>query len=164
MKKFLAFIICMTVIPALILACAAGFLYNKYFSPTAIEYDFLRGEEQICSIEYVSVSFADGNVTPEHIGTVKDTNGFISDILGLECYKGITLESFKALSESSTVNGFVINYMDESFEVITPYVCLNSDLDIKEIPDLLKADVYGFDSAAIFSLLEKYKISDGVGI
>lgn len=153
----------MTVIPALILACAAGFLYNKYFSPTSIEYEFLRGEDQICSIEYVTVSFADGNVTPEHIGTIKDTDGFISDILGLEAYKGITLESFKALSESSTVDGFVINYLDGSFEVITPYVSLNSDLEIKEIPDLLEADVYGFESAAIFSLLEKYKTPDGVG-
>lgn len=164
MKKLLGFIFCMTIIPALILAGAVGYIYNNYFKPTPMEYDFLRGESQICSVEYASVSFADGNVTTESIVLIDDIDGFTAELKASDCHKGITLQSFKALSQSSSISGFVINYHDGSFEVITPYVCVNSDLEITEISDLLNADVYGFESEAIFALIEKYGASGGVNI
>ena len=164
MKKLISFIFCMTVIPALILAGAAGIIYNKYFSPTPMEYEFLRGESEIQSVEYAQISFAGGDVSATTVAFVEDIEGFIADIKAIECHKGITVSSFKALSENENVRGFVINYIDGSFEVITPYVCVNSDLNITKVEDLLYADVYGFDSEAIGNLLKKYNQEGVVGI
>lgn len=147
----------MTVIPAAILAGAAGYIYKTYFSPEPMEYEFLRGESEIHSIEYAIVSFGeDGSVNTSRVGFVEDTEGFVSDIKSLDCHKGITLDSFRNLYDVKTLSGFVINYNDGSFEVITPYFCINSDLDIKEIKDILTADVYGFEKDAIFDMLKKY--------
>lgn len=161
MKKLLGFIFCMTVIPALILACAAGFIYNNYFKPTPMEYGFLRGESEICSVEYAIVSFdSEGNLHTQRVGFVTDVDGFVADIKALDCYAGIPLDSFRNLRDIKTLSGFVINYTDGSFEVITPYVCLNSDLEITEIKDLLEADVYCFDKTAIQDMLIKYSPSD----
>ena len=157
MKKFLGFIFCMTVIPALILIGAAGIIYNEYFKPTAMEYSFLRGESEICSVEYALVSFdEEGNLQTDRVGFIENVDEFIGDIKALDCYSGIPLESFRDLKDIKTLSGFVINYTDGSFEVITPYVCLNSDLQINELSDLLEADVYVFDKAEIQKLLKKY--------
>ena len=157
MKKFIAFIICMTVVPALILACAVGFLYNKYFSPTPMEYELLRGEEQICSVEYSIISFGeDGSVNADRVGVVKDTDGFIADLKSTDCYRGVSVESAKNLYDIKTLHGFVINYTDGSFEVITPYFCINSDLKIERVEEILTADVYSFDKDVINEMLVKY--------
>ncbi len=161
MKKFIAFIICMTIVPALILGGAVGILYHKYFSPQPIEFDFLRGREEIHSIEYVNVSFENGDVQAVGIALVEDIDGFANDLMALECHKGIDRSSFKALYELDTVKGFLINYNDGSIEIFTPYVCLNSDLNIKEVKDILTADVYGFSADEFYRLIEKYGSNEG---
>jgi len=157
MKKLLGFIICMTVIPALILAGVAGYIYNSYFQPVPREFEFLRGEEAICSVEYARISFdGEGGVRSERLGFIEDTDGLIADLKELDCYSGITMDSFKNIADGNVISGFVINYDDGSFEVITPFVCLNSDLKIDTIEELLEADVYGFDKAEMQKLLDKY--------
>ena len=157
MKKLLGFILCMTVIPALILAGAAGFIYNSYFKPQPREYSFLRGESEICSVEYATISFdSEGNIYTDRIAFVENTDQFIADLVAIDCYSGIPFDSFKTIYETNSFSGFVINYNDESFEIITPYVCLNSDLSINKIEDLLEADVYVFDKARMQDLIYKY--------
>lgn len=162
MKKLLGFILCMTVIPTLLLAGAAGYFYNNYFKPEPREFSFLRGEGEICSVEYAIVYFDDeGNIYTERMGFINDTPGFVADLKEIDCYSGIPLESFRSLYDIKTINGFVINYSDGSFEIITPYICLNSDLQINELEDLLDADVYVFDKAQIQDMLTKYSTSGG---
>ena len=157
MKQLLSFIICVIVLPALALAGVAAYLYDSYLKPTPMEYNFLRGESEICSVEYAMVSFGeDGNVRTDRVGFISDTAGFIADIKALDCYKGMPLESFGSLKDIKTLHGFVINYNDGSFEVLTPYVCLNSDIKIEKPNDLLKADVYVFDKDGLNAMLIKY--------
>ena len=157
MKKFIAFVFCMTVIPALILLGAAGVLYNKYFSPQPTEYEFLRSKEEIHAIEYVHVTIgSDGSINTSRVGFVDDVDGFVADLTAIDCYKGMPLESFQSLYDIKTLSGFVINYTDGSFEVITPYFCTNSDLKLEKPEDLLTADVYVFEKDAIQKMLIKY--------
>ncbi len=163
MKKLLGFIICMTLVPALILAGALGFVYNSYFKPVPMEYDFLRGEGEICSVEYAIVSFGnDGSVKTEGIGLVTDLEGFASDLKALDCHKGLPLDSIRNLYGIKTLSGFVINYHDGSFEVITPYFAINSDLKIEKINDILSANVYGFEKSGVQEMLKKYAPQDAI--
>ena len=162
MKKLLGFILCMTVIPALILAGAAGYFYNNYFKPEPREFSFLRGEGEICSVEYAIISFdTDGNIHSQRKGYVEDIESFVVDLKAIDCYSGIPVESFNSLYEIKSIQGFVINYNDESFEIITPYVCLNSDIKIDTVDELLNAGVYVFDKAQIQAMLTKYSPISG---
>lgn len=161
MKKILGFIICVIVVPALILTLAAGIIYNVYLKPTPMEYGFLRGESEICSVEYAIITFDNkGYVHTDRVGFINDVDDFVNDIKALDCYAGIPLESFKDLHDIKTLSGFVINYTDGSFEIITPYVCLNSDLKINKIEDLLDADVYVFDKNGVQEMIIKYAPSE----
>lgn len=157
MKKLLGFIICMTLIPALLLALGAGFVYDNYFKPVPMEYEFLRGEKEICSVEYAIISFeSDGAMLAERRGFIEDMPSFISELKSVECYSGISLESIEALYTTEQFPGFVINYNDGSFEVITPYICLNSDIRIEGVDELLHSDIYSFDRRKIIDMLAKY--------
>ena len=157
MKNLISFVICVIVLPALLLLGVGAYLYDSYLKPTPMDYDFLRTESEIHSVEYAIVGIgSDGSVNTQRVGFVMDVSGFIADIRKLDCYKGMPIESFQNLHDIKTLSGFVINYNDGSFEVITPYVCLNSDLKIEKPEDLLTADVYVFDKEAIKELLIKY--------
>jgi hypothetical protein len=147
----------MTVIPALILILGAGYIYDNYYKPVPTEYEFMRAEEEICSVEYAIVSFGeDGSVNAERVNFVENMASFVAELKEIDCYKGIPLDSIKNLYDVKTLSGFVINYTDGSFEVITPYFCVNSDLKISKIEDLLSADLYCFDKESIFNLINKY--------
>lgn len=161
MKKLVGFIICMTVVPAILLACAGGYIYEKYFKPTPMEYDFLRGESEICSVEYSRISFGDdGSVNADRVGFVIDVQSFIAELKAAECYKGFPLDSVKSLYDDKSLSGFVINYTDGSFEIITPYFCINSDLKIEKVEEILSADVYYFDKTTVQNMLIKYSPKD----
>jgi hypothetical protein len=157
MKKLLLFIICVIVIPALTLMGIGVYLYDSYLKPTPTEYDFLRGESEVCTVEYAIISFGeDGSVNTQRVGFVDDVQGFVTDLKALDCYDGMPTQSLMALKDIKTLSGFVINYTDGSFEVITPYVCLNSDLKINSPEELLTAEVYVFDKDGINEMLIKY--------
>lgn len=147
----------MTVIPAVILVGAASYIYNQYYSPTPAKYEFLRGEGEICTVEYAIVTIgSDGSVSTSRVGFVSDLEGFVNDIKETDFYEGIAIESIKALRDIKTLSGFVINYNDGSFEVITPHFSITSELSLTDIGDLLEVDIYSFDKARIEAMLIKY--------
>ena len=150
----------MTVIPAIILSCAVGYIYTNYFKPVPKEYEFMRAESDICSVEYAIISFdEDGNVSAQGFGFVNDTEGLKNELKELDCYKGFPLDAIYNLRNGNTIPGFVINYTDGSFEMITPYFCVNSDLNITKLEDILSANVYCFNKDDIYNLIKKYSDS-----
>lgn len=164
MKKLLALIFCFIIIPALLLTGAVCIIYNMYFKPTPAEFSFLRGEENICTIEIAYVTFSEESVKTERKCFIEDVEGFVNDLKAVDFYKGISTDSMRAIKESNRITGFVINYTDGSFEVITPYVCINSDFKISSLDEILKADLYGFDTESINNLISKYSSGSGTQV
>ena len=160
MKKLLSFLICLIIIPVLLLGGAVATIYYVYFNPQPAEYQFLNPAEEIDSIEYADVSFTGGVIKAEGFGFVKNTESLMADLDGLDCHEGVSFEAIETLAKDLTVKGFVVNYTDGSYEIITPYISVNSELTIEEIQDILEARIYGYNVEAFDKLFNKYLAND----
>ena len=160
MKKLLSLLICLIIIPVLILGGAVATVYYVYFNPQPAEYQFLNPAEEIVSIEYADVSFTGGVIKADGFGFVKNTEGLMTDLAQLDCHEGVSFEAIETLANDLSVKGFVVNYADGSYEIITPYVSVNSELTIEEIQDVLEVKIYGYDVEAFDNLFNKYLVDD----
>lgn len=157
MKKLLSLIICLILIPVLILGGALAAVYFTYFNPQPAEYSYLNPVEEIVSIEFAEVSFTDGNVSANGIGFIEDIEGFMDDLNSLDCHEGLSIDAIVTLVKTQEADGLVINYADGSYEIITPYVCVNSELSIQSVEDVLNMNIYGYDVEQFKNMLEGYK-------
>ncbi len=160
MKSLIKLIVALILIPLILVGSMGAILYFTYFNvqPTA-QYTFLQDEGQIQSIECARFTFSEEGLTPEKVGIVLDTDAFMTDLNAIECHTGIDVNDFKNLVNGQTVDGVIINYTDGSFDIVTPYICVNSTFNPTTIAELLGTKIYGFEKASFAALIDQYSMS-----
>ncbi len=158
MRALFTLILVLILIPIILIGGLAALLYFTYFDVQPAQYPFLHDVSQVQSIEYARFVFSDDGLTPEKVGIVLDTEGFMQDLKATDCHTGIEVNEFMDLINGQPIDGVVINYTDGSFDFITPYLCINSKYNPKGVVDLLNTKVYGYDDVKFAALIDKYGI------
>ena len=131
MRALFTLILVLILIPIILIGGLAALLYFTYFDVQPAQYPFLHDVSQVQSIEYARFVFSDDGLTPEKVGIVLDTEGFMQDLKATDCHTGIEVNEFMDLINGQPIDGVVINYTDGSFDFITPYLCINSKYNPK---------------------------------
>ena len=159
MKHILALLLCLILVPTIVLGGLAGIVYFTFFNPTPTEYPLLHSVEDVVSVEYAHVKLVEGELQGVGLGYVEDIDAFMTDFLSVDCYDGISYNSVsKITSDSITIDGFIINYADGSYEIVSIYISANSTLSVDSLADLFKQKFYSFDQEGFKSLIDTYKV------
>ncbi len=163
--KFLGILLVIILVAVLIAAGALFVAYQMYLAPKPAEFEFSQAVESMEKVEVVEVTgISTGSPKYSTIAEISDVEGFLAEFNKLECTKGLPLSIIGELKEISSLTGVKITYKDGSFDVITSYGNINSEIfaDISSPADLLTSDLtskefFFFDKAEFASLIEKYR-------
>ncbi len=160
LKFFAVLLVLITLLVGSLAALAIGY-YESYLKPVPADFEFSRPIESITEIGLIKVKIvSDEEINLVPIATVIDTEGFISDLSELSCMKGLSLDGIAKLGELTEVDAIKINYSDGTYEVITAYGNLNSEIFSENITpeDIFYGDYYIFGEAEFSELLDKYSV------
>ena len=159
MKHIIALLVCIILIPALILGGIGAAVYFTFFNPTPSEYPLLHTLADVESVEYAYVKLVDGELQGIGRGYVEDVDAFMADFLAIDCYDGLSLDAINEIvNEEATIDGFIINYADGSYEIVSIYISANSTLKVDSIFNLFGQKFYSFDQDSFKSLIDNYKV------
>ncbi len=158
MRALFSLLLVLILIPLIVLGGALALLYFTYFDVQPAQYSFAHQESEIESIEYAKFSFTEQGLTPDKVGLILDTKGFMTELKATDCHSGMEINAFIDLINGAPIQGVIINYTDGSFDFITPYICVSSSNVPKTLTDLLNTKIYGFNEAAFAELLDKYGV------
>ena len=164
MKKFFTMILVAFLLLVLLIVGVFGLLFGLYefhMKPEPSEFEFSREVESITTAEVVRVNkLADDQFELVPLKTIDDVEGFLIEFRALQCYKGLSPEALQSITSLDSFDAIRITYSDDSYEVITPYINIDSDILTPEYtPDmLLNEDFFLFNADEFYELIDKYTV------